>query len=191
MHRSISLLVLLALAAMIGACTAPATTPTSAATAAPASPTEVPASPTVVAAASATTAPSANAATPASTPTSLPPTAAAQAPTAAPATASGPTSGQLAEQGKAVYASSCASCHGDQGQGGNAPALIGANQKLSKYQNAQKLLEFVSKTMPRGAPGSLSKDDYLAVLSFLLLQNEMVQAGTVITADALPGIQVP
>jgi hypothetical protein len=48
------------------------------------------------------------------------------------------TVGQLAEQGKVVFATK-ATCHGDSGQGGRAPAIIGANAQLAKYNNAKEL----------------------------------------------------
>jgi mono/diheme cytochrome c family protein len=104
--------------------------------------------------------------------------------------ASAVTAGQLAEQGKTVYARSCAACHGDQGQGANAPALIGTGEGLAKYGDAQQLLEKISTTMPKGAPGSLSEEEYLHVLSFLLVEDNLVKADAVIPTDALSGIEV-
>ena len=104
--------------------------------------------------------------------------------------ASAVTAGQLAEQGKTVFARSCAGCHGAQGQGANAPALIGTSEALAKYGDAQKLLEKISTTMPKSAPGSLSKEEYLHVLSFLLVEDNLVKADAVIPTDALSGVEV-
>jgi alcohol dehydrogenase (cytochrome c) len=100
------------------------------------------------------------------------------------------TAGQLVEPGKAVFNRSCASCHGAQGQGGAGPALIGTGEGLKKYGDAQKLYEKISTTMPQSAPGSLSQEDYLRVLSFILVEDNLVQADAPISPDALAGIKL-
>ena len=83
------------------------------------------------------------------------------------APASQPTSqltvGQLAEQGKTVLAN-YGQCHGDSGQGLRAPAIIGPNAQLAKYNNAKELLGYISSTMPADKPGSLTQQQYLQVL---------------------------
>ncbi len=114
---------------------------------------------------------------------------AAPAPTATPQAGSN-TAGQLAEQGKTVYARSCARCHGDRGQGGSAPALTGERTSLNSYGDAQKLFEKISTTMPPSAPGSLSQEEYINVLAFLLVEDDLVQPDATISPDALSGIEV-
>ncbi len=109
------------------------------------------------------------------------------APAAAP-TAAGPTAGQLADQGKAVFASHCAKCHGDQGQGVTAPANIGPTAQLQKYNTAKGLYDYVSTLMPNDAPGSLSQQEYLQVVSYLLVQNKFVTPNTPIIPDTLQSI---
>ena len=108
----------------------------------------------------------------------------------APPPPSGPTAGQLADSGKTVFASYCAVCHGANGQGVTAPAIIGANASLGKYNTAQGLLSFVDSAMPLNAPGSLSQQQYLQVLSFLLVQNNFVSAGTVLDTNHLDAISL-
>lgn len=71
------------------------------------------------------------------------------------------------DAGDQVFAESCASCHGEDGVGGNAPALEGAGT-LSNYDNASDLLDYISKNMPASAPGSLSEKQYLDVTAYLL-----------------------
>lgn len=88
------------------------------------------------------------------------------------------TFGQYSQQGQGVFASRCASCHGGNGQGAVAPALWGASANLAKYKNAGALLDFVSSTMPGNAPGSLSREDYIYVVSYLLGQNNYVSGDT-------------
>ncbi len=109
------------------------------------------------------------------------------APAAAP-TAAGPTAGQLADQGKLVFASHCAKCHGEQGQGVTAPANIGPSAQLQKYKTAKGLYDYVSTVMPNDAPGSLSSQEYLQVVSYILVQNEFVTPDTPIQPDKLDSI---
>src|SRR5579885_1070795 len=91
--------------------------------------------------------------------TSAPPVAAAPNPTATPVsvasptkavatTPAGPTAGELANQGKMVFASNCAKCHGDKGQGVTAPSLIGPKNDLVKYKTAKGVYDFASSNMP-------------------------------------------
>ena len=111
------------------------------------------------------------------------PSSAAPSPTA---TAPGATTvGQLADAGKTVYASRCAKCHGDRGQGVGAPPVIGASANLQKFNNAQALLEYINIAMPMDAPGGLSRQEYSQVLSFLLVENGFTPATTVFDAGNL------
>ena len=107
------------------------------------------------------------------------------APTAAPATSV--TVGQLAEQGKTVLATK-GSCHGENGQGFKAPAIIGSNAQMAKYNNAKQLLDYISSTMPANAPGSLTQQEYVQVLCFILRQNKFVSADTAIDPNQLERI---
>ena len=71
-----------------------------------------------------------------------------------------------------------------------APTLIGTNTNLAAYNNAQGLLNFIDTQMPIRAPGSLSQEQYLQVLSFLLLQNNLVAPGTVLDSSKLSSIML-
>lgn len=122
-------------------------------------------------------------------PTSTP--VASATPTVSPApTASGTTFGQLAQQGQGVFATRCSGCHGQNGQGATAPAVLGAGANLGKYGDAQKLLDFISTAMPFNAPGSLSADQYRQVLSFFLVENSFVTAGTAFNASQLGSVSL-
>lgn len=101
---------------------------------------------------------------------------------------SGTTFGQLAQTGKTVFASRCAKCHGDSGQGVTAPAIIGASASLDKYNTAQGLLNFIDTAMPMNAPGILSQQEYSQVLSFLLVQNNFTPSDKVFDASNLGNI---
>ena len=113
--------------------------------------------------------------------------------TTATPTTTAPTSatfGQFADGGKAVFASHCSKCHGDQGQGITGPAVIGPNANLTKYNTAQGLLNFVDTSMPLDAPGSLTHQEYLQVLCFLLVQNKFASADSSFSESALGSVQL-
>lgn len=87
------------------------------------------------------------------------------------------------ERGAALYAASCASCHGDAGQGGDkAPAVVGdgvlpldpppgSKHRNVQFRTALDVFSWVKKTMPADDPGSLSDADYVAILAFDLKAN--------------------
>jgi alcohol dehydrogenase (cytochrome c) len=100
------------------------------------------------------------------------------------------TFGAAADASKTVYASRCAKCHGPNGQGVTGPALAGSGANLGKYNTAQGLLSFMSVSMPFDAPGSLARQDYLNILSWLLVQNSYVSASTTFDPNQLNSIQL-
>jgi mono/diheme cytochrome c family protein len=110
------------------------------------------------------------------------------APAAQPAT--GPTAGQLASRGREVYVQQCAVCHGDQGQGLTAPAVIGASANLGKYATARGLYDYTRVSMPQTAPGSLSAEAYQQVVGYLLVQNGFVPANAALTESTLDSIRL-
>jgi alcohol dehydrogenase (cytochrome c) len=69
--------------------------------------------------------------------------------------------------GSAVYAKYCISCHGARLQGVSAPALTGSGFAHANLSVAQ-IDAIVTQQMPLGAPGSLSKADYAAVMAYIL-----------------------
>ena len=100
------------------------------------------------------------------------------------------TAGGFATVGQTVFAARCQVCHGDQGQGRTAPAVIGVGANIARYNTAGGLYNFISTTMPMNAPGSLSAQDYLSVTSFILVQNNLVKAETPISQEQLDNIKL-
>ena len=78
-----------------------------------------------------------------------------------------------ATRGSAVYEKSCSACHGAGLEGKDqAPSLSGAEFGAAWNELTLKdLFERISKSMPQGAPGSLSPEQYADVLSFILQKN--------------------
>jgi cytochrome c len=82
------------------------------------------------------------------------------------ATASAPADPALVARGAAIYEETCSTCHGDAGAGkGKSPAVVGA-ALMNKFPAAD-LLEYTKREMPKDEPGSLSDDDYNAVVAWM------------------------
>ena len=74
-----------------------------------------------------------------------------------------------ANAGAAVYAQSCATCHGSALEGTAAPALKGpgfADTRRAQSLTADMLFDVISGTMPQSDPGSLKPDEYAAVTAY-------------------------
>lgn len=106
-----------------------------------------------------------------------------------------------AVEGKAIFESQCASCHGDGGRGATAEELVGEPKPPSKdnmskaigsyWPYATTLFDFTRRSMPPGAPGSLSADQLYAVTAFLLHANGIIGEKDEMTASTLAKIKMP
>jgi cytochrome c len=97
------------------------------------------------------------------------------------------TPGAFAAQAKAgqeLYGKYCGGCHGAHGNDGKAPPVVGlsagalplappptAKMRKTQFKTVADVADFVAKTMPPKAPGSLSSDDYYAIMAFDLQAN--------------------
>ena len=89
-----------------------------------------------------------------------------------------------ATAGHAVYTASCAGCHrANLAGGGDAPGL-GGDGFMSSWGNrsTKDLYQFIAKSMPAGAPGSLSEEQYTNVTAYLLWANG-AKAGTALSKN--------
>jgi len=87
--------------------------------------------------------------------------------------------------GQTLYGQHCADCHGSSGQGtGDAPAVVGLDKgalpldppsnakfRKSQFKTVADIADFVVKNMPPNKGGSLSSEEYLAILAFDLKAN--------------------
>ncbi len=79
-----------------------------------------------------------------------------------------------AGRGQAVYAQRCSQCHGADLSGASAPALAGVSFARTWGRprlTLDDLYYVLRTTMPKDAPGSLERRDYLAVLAYVLRRN--------------------
>ncbi|MDR7486725.1 MAG: cytochrome c [Armatimonadota bacterium] len=99
-------------------------------------------------------------------------------------------SAEQVDRGRTVFRSSCATCHGPEGQGGEGPTLIGPTSVVRGYRTAQTLFDFVSANMPFNAPGSLKAEDYWDVLAFVLDANGLLPPDVVLGPETAPNIRI-
>jgi Cytochrome c. len=110
------------------------------------------------------------------------------------------------EQGAAVYAAACASCHGANGEGkAPYPQLIGgpkgtfdfaSNPKIPRtignyWPYATSLFDYIRRAMPLTAPGSLTADQTYAVSAYLLNREGLLPVQATLDAKSLVAIQMP
>jgi S-disulfanyl-L-cysteine oxidoreductase SoxD len=104
-------------------------------------------------------------------------------------------------QGAAIYAEKCALCHGDNGKGGVAAALvsdaridgISASQKTIRnfIGDSTTIFDFIRRAMPFQAPRSLSDDEAYALTAYILAENKLIGATDVMNAESLPKVKMP
>ena len=109
------------------------------------------------------------------------------------AAATGDYTQQQAAAGHQVFMQHCAKCHGGQLQGKAGPPLAGSkfasNLAYSKM-SAQQLFTFMKTQMPADAPASLSKQQYLEALSYILSKNGYPQGATPLSEKTLHHIKL-
>lgn len=92
---------------------------------------------------------------------------------ATPGVADGLYTSEQALQGKKLYSTRCAVCHGAELQGQTAPPLAGPQFERSwiSTTNLDDLFYLMRTTMPMGMAKSLSAEQHAAIFAYLLEQN--------------------
>jgi hypothetical protein len=119
-----------------------------------------------------------------------------------------PPGSGTAVQGESVYATRCASCHGEGGQSPKYdPAatqrtlLVGGRGTLdtdkpvrtigSYWPYATTLWSYINRAQPFDEPGSLTPDEVYAVTAYLLYLNRIMGQSDVLDARTLPMVKMP
>jgi mono/diheme cytochrome c family protein len=104
-------------------------------------------------------------------------------------------------QGAAIFAEKCTACHGDNGKGGQAAALV-SDQKIAGISASQKtirnfwpysttIFDFIRRAMPFQMPRSLGDDEVYALTAYILAENKLIGANDVMDAQTLPMVKMP
>jgi polar amino acid transport system substrate-binding protein len=101
-----------------------------------------------------------------------------------------------AATGAIAYYQNCAMCHGPllDGQSGgySGPALKGSDFADPSYDfHVKDIFNFVAKLMPPGTPGSLTHDQDVVIMAFLLQQNGYPSGTNELTYDEAEKSSVP
>ena len=107
-----------------------------------------------------------------------------------------------ARDGRPLYDSNCASCHGRRGEGsGSYPALAGGRGTLksaepiltigSYWPYATTVWDYINRAMPYQSPGTLTSQQVYALTAYLLYLNKIVTERQIIDQKTLPRIRMP
>ncbi|MEO7649829.1 MAG: c-type cytochrome [Bryobacteraceae bacterium] len=112
-----------------------------------------------------------------------------------------PAGSGTAVEGKQVYSSRCAKCHGAQAQGGDEVALVGGQGTLkspkplktvgSFWPHATTLWDYINRSMPFKDPGSLTANQVYAVTAHILFLNGIIKETDAMDAKTLPQVKMP
>ncbi len=116
-----------------------------------------------------------------------------------------PEGSGVASQGAEIFASQCAQCHGENGEGGgpagNGPQVIIENASAwqpddpkvvgNYWPYATTVYDYIRRAMPFLTPGSLSDEEVYAVTAFLLAENGVIAADEEMNQDTLPQVEMP
>jgi len=117
-----------------------------------------------------------------------------------------PPGSGTAAGGAKIYADSCAACHGDKMQGNPAKGiggdrLLGGRDTLatktpvktveSYWPYATTLFDYIRRSMPFTAPGSLTADEIYAVSAYILSEANIIDKSTVLDARTLSPVEMP
>lgn len=126
---------------------------------------------------------------------------------ASPSGAGLPAGSGTPEQGAPIFAASCASCHGANGEGKPPayPQLIGGPKGVFNFASdpkiprtignywpyATSLYDYIRRAMPLTAPGTLTADQTYAVTAYLLNREGIIPDKTPLDGKALAAIVMP
>lgn len=111
-----------------------------------------------------------------------------------------------ATTGAKVYAQNCAACHGDKLEGNPSKGiggdkLIGGRGSLatktpvktveSYWPYATTLFDYIKRSMPFSAPGTLKDEEVYAVVAYILSEAKIIKPTDTMDATTLPKVLMP
>ncbi len=112
-----------------------------------------------------------------------------------------PAGSGVAATGAKIYAQKCALCHGDEGKGGSASAVI-STVKIQSINGGERtianfwpvsttLFDYIRRAMPWQQPKSLSDDEVYALVAYIFAANHLIGDNEVMNAQTLPKVRMP
>lgn len=115
-----------------------------------------------------------------------------------------PVGSGSAVHGEVVFASKCAGCHGERGEGRDpvGPQLVGGTGSLgtrdpvltvgSYWPYSTSVWDYIHRAMPYYPnPGTLSADETYAVTAYILFLNRIITRDEVMNQQTLPKVRMP
>ncbi len=101
-----------------------------------------------------------------------------------------------AVSGQAIYRAKCAACHGLQGEGPQNRLVRNPQKPKEKtigtyWPYATTLFDYIRRSMPFNAPGSLSDQEVYHLTAFLLRANGLIDSTATLNAKSLPAVSMP
>ncbi len=104
--------------------------------------------------------------------------------------------------GEEIFAEQCASCHGDFAEGiDNWPKLAGGADTLdhedplktvgSYWPYLSTTFDYVKRSMPFGAAGTLTDDETYAIVAYILYSNDMIEDDFVLSNETFFEVAMP
>lgn len=93
-------------------------------------------------------------------------------------------SAEQAKKGEALYRKRCVQCHKEDLQGADcAPPLTG-RYFFDRWASVGDLLQLTQKTMPQSEPASMSPQEYVDIISYVLSANGLPAGQTKLPPDS-------
>ena len=104
--------------------------------------------------------------------------------------------------GEEVFATKCASCHGDFAEGiGRWPQLAGGIDTLAEddpvktvgsyWPHITTLVDYIKRSMPFGYAGSLTNDETYATVAYILYSNDLIEDDFVLSNETAQEVDMP
>ena len=105
------------------------------------------------------------------------------------------------DAGREVFKAGCARCHGEKGEGGIGPILVGGQGTLSTakplktvgsyWPYATTVWDYTNRAMPFDQPGLLKPNEVYAVVAYILNLNGIIGNDMVMDAKSLAKVKMP
>jgi cytochrome c len=103
--------------------------------------------------------------------------------------------------GSIIYTAKCAACHGTERNSGKqklpGPLLFAHPDSVhiktigNYWPYTTTIYDYIRRSMPYNAPGSLSNNEVYALTAYLVHANGIIDSATVINASNLAGVRLP